>query len=337
MTFALRAGSRRTAFGHTGFVTTVVPFPPSPMLATAATLPKDSSAYVFEAKWDGVRALARVDGTAELFSRQTTNLSGCFPEITGGLVEALAGRTAILDGEIVALDRRARPSFELIQRRMRSTRPQPRLVAGVPAIFFVFDILYLDGEDWMRRPYLARRELLDSLGLAGGSVMTSPFWTGIEAAAMFDVVREMGLEGILCKRATSVYQPGRRSQAWIKSVVRHHAPMVVGGWAPGRGGGVGSLLVGGHDDVGALVYCGQVAFGLSAQTRRTLVARFADLGCQTSPFGEMEKVGSARWLTPTLVVNVDYREFRGCRLRHPSLKGLADLDPQLVGIPAITD
>jgi bifunctional non-homologous end joining protein LigD len=113
--------------------------------------------------------------------------------------------------------------------------------------------------------------------------------------------------------------------------------MVVGGWAPGRGGGVGSLLVGGYDDVGALVYCGQVAFGFSAQTPRTLAARFADLGCQTSPFGGMEKVGGARWLTPTLVVNVDYREFRGRRLRHPSLKGLADLDPQLVVIPAITD
>jgi bifunctional non-homologous end joining protein LigD len=96
------------------------------------------SGYVFEAKWDGIRALARVDGTAELFSRHATNLTGCFPVITGGLVEALAGRTAILDGEIVALDRRARPSFELIQRRMRSTRPQARLVAGVPAMFFLF-------------------------------------------------------------------------------------------------------------------------------------------------------------------------------------------------------
>jgi bifunctional non-homologous end joining protein LigD len=108
------------------------------MLATATTLPKDSSGYVFEAKWDGIRALARVDGTAQLFSRHATNLTGCFPEVTAGLVQALAGRTAILDGELVALDRRARPSFELIQRRMRNTRPPAHLIASVPAMFFLF-------------------------------------------------------------------------------------------------------------------------------------------------------------------------------------------------------
>jgi bifunctional non-homologous end joining protein LigD len=197
-------------------VSTVVPFPPSPMLATATTLPKDSSGYIFEARWDGIRALARVDGTAELFSRHATNLTNCFPEIVDGLVEALAGRTAILDGEIVALDRSARPSFELVQRRMRNTRPPARLLATVPAMFFVFDVLYLDGADVMRRPYLQRRELLDALDLTSKPVMTSPYWTGITAAAMFDVVRDMGLEGLVCKRATSVYQPGRRSQAWIK-------------------------------------------------------------------------------------------------------------------------
>ena len=84
---------------------TPTPFPPSPMLATAATLPACSAGYVLEAKWDGIRALARIDGTAELFSRQTTRLTRCFPEITDGLVEALVGRIAILDGEIVAMDR----------------------------------------------------------------------------------------------------------------------------------------------------------------------------------------------------------------------------------------
>jgi bifunctional non-homologous end joining protein LigD len=212
------------------------------MLATATTLPKDSAGYVLEAKWDGIRALARIDGTAELFSRQATRLTSCFPEITDNLIEALAGRTAILDGEIVALDRHARPSFELIQKRIRSTRPQARLLATVPAMFFVFDVLYLDGADVMRRPYLERRALLDALDLTSKPVMTSPYWTGISAAAMFDIVREMGLEGLVCKRATSVYQPGRRSQAWIKSVVRYRSAMVVGdGFRAERGESVRCL------------------------------------------------------------------------------------------------
>ncbi|OBK76300.1 RNA ligase family protein [Mycobacterium sp. 1274761.0] len=314
-------------------MTAVVPFPPAPMLATAATLPTNPSGYVFEAKWDGVRALARVDGRTELFSRHAHNMTPCFPEITEHLADALAGRTAILDGELVAIDRHACPSFSLIQRRMRSTRPPAHLVAAVPAMFFVFDVLYLDGADVMRRPYLERRGLLDDLDLTAKLVLTSPYWTGISSEAMFDIVKEMRLEGVVCKRASSVYQPGQRSQAWIKSVVRHRAPLVVGGWMPGRGGGVGSLLVGGHDSGGALVYCGQVGFGFSGPLRRTLAAKFAELDCATSPFSNLRRLDGARWLTPSVVVNVDYREFTG-RLRHPSLKGIVNVEPGSVVLPS---
>jgi bifunctional non-homologous end joining protein LigD len=107
--------------------------------------------------------------------------------------------------------------------------------------------------------------------------------------------------------------------------------MVVGGWAPGRAGNVGSLLVGGHDEAGALVYCGHVGFGLSTQMRRTLAAKFVELSCAASPFTGPQIAG-ARWLTPSVVVNVDNREFNG-RLRHPSLKGLADVEPRSVVLP----
>src|SRR5215208_477924 len=149
---------------------------------------------------------------------------------------------------------------------------------------------------------------------------------------MFDIVREMGLEGLVCKRATSVYQPGKRSQAWIKSVVRYRSAMVVGGWVPGRAGTVGSLLVGGHNGAGALVYCGQVGFGLSAKMRETLAAKFDEASCEHSPFGDLQAVDGVRWLTPSVVVNVDYREFNG-RLRHPSLKGLSEVEPSSVSLP----
>jgi bifunctional non-homologous end joining protein LigD len=302
------------------------------MLASVAGLPGNSDGYVFEAKWDGIRALARIDGTAELFSRRSTNLTGCFPEITDALASALTGRTAILDGEIVALDRHARPSFELVMRRMRSTRPQARLLTAIPAMFFVFDMLYLDGADVMRQPYLKRRALLDSLNLTTKPVMTSPFWTGIASTDMFDVVRDMGLEGLVCKRASSTYQPGRRSNAWIKSVVRHRAPMVVGGWVPVRTGNIGSLLVGAHDVDGRLLYCGHVGFGFNAQTRRELCARFSKIGCTASPFAAAGPHDGVNWVQPVVVVNVDYREFTG-RLRHPSVKGIADVTASGVLLP----
>ncbi|MGE7002938.1 hypothetical protein ACQKHK_12405, partial [Staphylococcus capitis] len=163
-------------------------------------------------------------------------------------------------------------------------------------------------------------------------VVTSPYWTGITAAAMFDVVREMGLEGLICKRATSVYQPGRRSHNWIKSVVRQRAPMVIGGWVPGRAGDIGSVLVGAHDDNGVLSYCGQVGFGLSGPMRRTLTDAFAGLHCEHSPFADLPAAEGAHWLTPTVVVSVDYRDFNG-RLRHPSLKGTIGMDPATVTLP----
>lgn len=280
------------------------------MLATAAALPNNPDGYVFEAKWDGIRALARVDGAAELFSRHANNLTLCFPEITAALSEALAGRAVILDGEIIALDRRARPSFELIQRRMRNSRPPQHLITSVPAMFFVFDLLYLDGRNVMHQPYLERRDLLDDVGLTSKPVMTSPYWTGITAEAMFDAAREMGLEGVVCKRAASVYQPGRRSQSWIKSVVRHRAPMVVGGWLPGRTGDIGSLLVGAHNQAGQLTYCGQVGFGLNTQLRHELAARFVQIRRRASPFNDLNAGEGVSWVQPRVVVNVDYREFR---------------------------
>ena len=116
----------------------MTPVPPAPMLAATDPLPSDASAYCFEAKWDGARMLARCGHNVQLFSRHATNLTACFPEITSGLAEAIPGRSAILDGEIVAFDQRARPSFERIQRRLRTRRPPAHLITAVPAMYVVF-------------------------------------------------------------------------------------------------------------------------------------------------------------------------------------------------------
>ena len=102
-------------------------------------------------------------------------------------------------------------------------------------MYVVFDVLYLDGSDVTGRPFVQRRELLVDLKLDNPPLITSPYWTDISAVAMFDVARELALEGIVIKRASSTYQPGRRSAAWIKAVVRRRNPMVVGGFIPGGG------------------------------------------------------------------------------------------------------
>lgn len=135
------------------------------MLATLAPLPVGPD-WVFEQKWDGARGLARVHGGgAQLFGRRGTHLSAMFPEIVEVLPAALGGRTAIVDGEIVALDHRARPSFSRLQRRLRSPRPRASLVSAVPAALFVFDVLHCGGRDVTGWPYTERRALLEDLGI----------------------------------------------------------------------------------------------------------------------------------------------------------------------------
>lgn len=285
--------------------------------------------------------LARCSRDVELFSRQATNLTTCFPEITRGLSEALAGRSAIVDGEIVALDTRARPSFERLQRRLRSTRPSAHLISAVPTVYAAFDVLHLDGCDVTRRPYVQRRSLLEDLQLDGASVITSPSWDGadISAGAMFDVMRELSLEGFVVKRASSTYQPGRRSTAWTKGVVRHRSPMIVCGYIPGRGrhtGGVGTLLLGAHNAAGELVYAGHVGTGLTDRLRCDLLSHLSELACPEPPFATLalRPAGPVHWVAPRVVIDVEYRQFTG-RLRHPALKGLAAVDPTLVRLPAI--
>jgi bifunctional non-homologous end joining protein LigD len=135
----------------------MTPVPPAPMLAATGPLPSDASAYCFEAKWDGARMLARCGQNVQLFSRHATNLTACFPEITSGLSEAIPGRSAILDGEIVAFDKRARPSFERIQRRLRTRRPPAHLITAVPAMY----VVYLDSCAWAAAAGAVHRLLVD--------------------------------------------------------------------------------------------------------------------------------------------------------------------------------
>jgi bifunctional non-homologous end joining protein LigD len=171
----------------------------------------------------------------------------------------------MLDGEIVALEPSGRPRFGLLQERLHVQTPPASLVARVPVIFYVFDILALDGEPIIALSYLQRRALLDTLGLASEHVRVPPHWEDVAGNTMLGVAREHGLEGIVAKRVTSIYRPGARSKDWIKTPLRNTTEVVIGGWTPGEGrrtGMIGALLVGAHDDTGQLVYLGHVGTGL---------------------------------------------------------------------------
>src|SRR5688500_14203860 len=187
-----------------------------PMLATLTSrLPADVDNYSFEFKWDGIRALTyNVYARFSMRSRNQIQISQRYPELEA-LHDALDGRRAILDGEVVALDEVDRPSFTRLQQRMHVDRPTPALRRAVPILYVIFDLLYLDGESLMNRPLALRREMLEELTLAGPSWRVSPAYVG-EGKAMLATAEQSRLEGVVAKKLDSVYLPGKRTSDWLK-------------------------------------------------------------------------------------------------------------------------
>jgi bifunctional non-homologous end joining protein LigD len=301
-----------------------------PMLATAGTLPTadEDAEWAYEMKWDGVRTVAYVDGgRLRLLSRNDRDVTSTYPEVKG-LAEQLGSVPAVLDGEIVALDPGGRPDFGLLQRRMGVTKAAQvrRLVDEVPVVYLVFDVLYLDGRTTTGLPYTDRRSLLEGLGLEGPSWAVPPASVG-GGADMVAVSRERGLEGVLAKRLTSQYLPGRRSPHWRKVKNVRTQEVIVAGWRPGSGrreGGIGSLLLGLPSEEG-LVYVGHVGTGFTSAALADAERRLRPLERKTSPFAvgpPRADAKGAHWVTPKLVGEVEFTEWTADgRLRHPSWRG----------------
>jgi bifunctional non-homologous end joining protein LigD len=306
-----------------------------PMLATAApSLPGDDG-WAYEMKWDGIRALAYVDGgEVRLWSRTGRDITGAYPELQD-MASAVRAGQAVFDGEIVAFGGGEWPSFEAIQQRMNLSPAQSRLLAPeVPVTFLAFDLLSLEGRPLLDEPYSQRRALLDGLGLNGPHWQTPPSFADEAGPDVLAVSRQHGLEGVVAKRLSSRYEPGRRSQGWrkIKNIRRQEA--VVGGWKPGEGnraGHIGSLLIGVQGPDG-LDYSGHVGTGFNQQTLAMLSQRLAPLRRGTSPFATPvppEHARAAVWVEPLLVVEVAFSQWTSeGRMRAASYKGLrADKDP----------
>lgn len=184
-------------------------------------------------KWDGVRAIAHCTPAGiSLWSRNLREITGSYPEIVTALAEITDGRTMMLDGELIAPDDRGAPSFSRLQRRMHVQRPVPSLIEQVRADLMVFDLLGVDEEVLFDDPYRTRRAELADLRLDDGArVRVPPMWSLADTGAeeLLRVAADSGLEGIVCKRGDSVYEPGRRSSAWTKVVLRLTTEAVIVG------------------------------------------------------------------------------------------------------------
>lgn len=238
---------------HSGDMSPATGKPVPPMLATLGQSPT-GECYAFESKWDGQRAITTTGfAPPMLWSRSGNNISALFPEIVDALSAVLADRETVLDGEIVALGPDGVPSFSLLQHRMHVLRATAQLRNEAATSYYVFDVLDIDGTSTTDLPYLERREALANLSLQHPRVKVPPHWLNVDGLTMLEVARKHHLEGIVAKNIASNYQPGNRSRDWIKTPLRANCEAVVCGFLPGSGGaagGVGSLILGAHDDAG---------------------------------------------------------------------------------------
>ena len=220
-------------------------------------------------------------------SRNGKDITAGYPEliVLSGLV---GGRPVLFDGEIVALDRAGQPNFGWLQQRMHVRSPGPQLLARIPVSYFVFDLLDLDGRRLLSESYERRRELLADLGLEGGSerVQVPLHYSDVDGWQLLEVARMHGLEGVVGKRLSSRYEPGRRSPAWRKTALWTTQEVVIGGWTTGEGrraGTLGALLLGAHDDAGRLRYLGHVGTGFTDRMLHDLLHKLAALEQPDSP------------------------------------------------------
>jgi bifunctional non-homologous end joining protein LigD len=313
-----------------GKVSLPQPAPPptyEPMMAVLTGRPFDDDDWWFEVKWDGHRCLANLGQATRLTSRTRRDMTAQFPEFID-LHRQLAARNAVVDGEIVALDRDGRPSFERMQDRFhRDPDELARHKGRVPVQFLAFDLLWLDGRPLLDLPLRERRARLDEVLVETKDVRLSQVVEGA-GTAFFEQVKQLGLEGIVAKRAASPYRPGSRSPDWRKIKALCLQDCVIVGWTPGKGGRsatLGSLLLAVYDD-GRLRYAGNVGTGFTHAFLAELLEQLAALEVDRPQFEGFEgtpRPRGARFVRPELVCEVEYlRWTEDGKLRASSFKGL---------------
>ena len=281
-----------------------------PMLATLAERPEDGPDWLFEIKWDGVRAVAFMEnGRVRLQSRNLRDVSSHYPELAG-IASQFRARLAVLDGEIVSLDAEGRPSFERLQQRM-NTIPDTRRIEQFPVVYYVFDLLFLDGYDLRRVPLEQRKQALERILLPteDAPVRRSDHHIG-EGHALWKTACQKGLEGIVGKRRQSLYVE-RRSPEWQKVKATRELECVVGGYTePRRSRRHFGALVLGIYRAGKLIHVGNAGSGFTQASQREVWEKLKPLSTDHNPFaGQPATLEPPHWVRPELMARVKFAEW----------------------------
>jgi bifunctional non-homologous end joining protein LigD len=295
-----------------------------PMLATTVDDAFDRDGWLFEVKWDGYRAIAEIKkGQVRLYTRNQKSLNEAYAPIVRSL-EKLE-HDAIIDGEIVVLDDGGKSHFQLLQNYLKTRRGA--------LVYYVFDLISLDGKDLRKEPLRRRKQLLQKLVARLPNVRFSEH-VETHGKAFFDSAGKHGLEGILAKNADSPYREGIRGRDWLKIKTHRRQEAVIGGYTEPRGSrkSLGALVLGVYEG-DELVYVGHTGTGFDTRTLADVHARLTPLEQPTSPFTRRPKTNApVHWVKPALVCEVRFQEWSDDGLmRMPVFLGLReDKEPKTV-------
>ncbi len=292
-----------------------IPHDIKPMLCTLVDEAFDGEEWLFEIKWDGYRAIAEVDsGKVKLYSRNLLPFESKFPAVVEDLTQIK--NQMVLDGEVVALDKEGRPSFQLLQDYAKTQKGK--------LIYYVFDLLYLNGHDTAGLSLEKRRELLAE---ALPKLTHAKLSDAVEkdGKAFFKVAKDKGLEGIVAKRKASIYQQGKRGGDWLKIKTHLRQEAVICGFTEPRASRqlFGALVLGIYEK-GRLVYIGHAGGGFDGESLKALHSKMKPLIVKDSPIEPAPKTNEkATWVKPKLVCEVKFQEWtREGTMRQPIFLGM---------------
>jgi len=302
-----------------------------PMLATLVDEPFDDQDWMFEVKWDGYRALAFLEGgRARLVSRNQNDLTGEFPELRK-LPDLVRAKQAVLDGEVVALDEHGRSSFSLMQQRT-GYRERGRVSGkdrSLPIVYYVFDLLYLDGYSLLGVDLEERKAVLATI-LTQSDTLRYSDHVAAEGVGLYRAAARQGLEGIVGKRRASCYLQ-KRTREWLKMKVTQTQECVIGGYTDPRGSRqhFGSIVLGLYDSKGRLVHVGQAGTGFNESSQADMWRRLQKIETSGNPFAKrVEASRRVHYVKPELVAQIKFTEWThegqsgGVKMRAPVFQGL---------------
>jgi len=305
-----------------------------PMLATLAEKPFNDDDWIFELKLDGVRAMVVKNGSGlDVWTRNAKSMTNRFPTLANALRE-LPADSAVIDGEIVAVDEQGHPHFGLIQPRIHLSRAKDVAAADeqIPVYFYAFDLLYVNGFDLRKFPLIDRKAVLRALIPGNQTWIRYTDHIEGEGTDFFNAVAGHGLEGIVAKQKKSEYV-SERSKWWIKIKAQLTDHFVVGGFTPPSGSRkyFGALLLGLYDKKGDLVYVGRAGGGFDDRSLASAFKKVKTLVRTKCPFHQVpSEVRKSTWIHPELICDVRFTEWTGDRmLRNPVFQGFRDdVDPK---------